>query len=137
MAKSQRQLVQDRAKRRCEYCQLPEDSDVQPFQMDHIRARKHAGSSNLENIAWSCLPCNSYKGPNVAGYEPETDRLVPLFNPRNDVWSEHFAWKGARLIGLTSIGRTTISVLRINQPERVEHRRLLLALGVLQSCDPS
>lgn len=137
MAKSLRQLVQARAKRRCEYCQLPESCDVQPFQMDHIRARKHAGASNLENIAWSCLPCNSYKGPNVAGYEPETDRLVPLFNPRKEVWSEHFAWKGARLIGLTPIGRTTISVLRINQPERVEHRRLLLTLGVLQNSEQS
>jgi hypothetical protein len=35
------------------------------------------------------------------------------------------------LRGLTAIGRTTIDVLRINLPERVEHRRLLQQLGVL------
>jgi HNH endonuclease len=110
---------------------MPEDCDVRPFQLDHIRSQKHAGSSDLENLAWSCLPCNSFKGPNVAGYEPDSDRLFPLFNPRQDHWSEHFAWKGSVLIGLTPIGRTTIVVLKINQPDRVEHRRLLLAGGFL------
>lgn len=108
---------------------MPEDCDVRPFQWDHIRSQKHAGSSDLENLAWSCLPCNSFKGPNVAGYEPDSERLSPLFNPRQNDWSEHFVWKGPVLIGLTPIGRTTITVLRINQPDRVEHRRLLLAGG--------
>lgn len=42
MAKSLRQLVRDRAQRRCEYCQMPEVGDVQPFQLDHIRATKHS-----------------------------------------------------------------------------------------------
>ena len=106
---------------------MPEDGDVSPFQMDHIRAQKHAGSSNWENLAWSCLACNSFKGPNVAGYEPDSDRLSPLFNPRHDVWSQHFAWNGPVLMGLTPVGRTTITVLRINQPDRIEHRRLLIA----------
>ncbi len=129
MAKSRRQLVRDRAIRQCEYCQMPEDFDVRPFQLDHIRAQKHAGPSSVENLAWSCLPCNSFKGPNVAGYEPDSDRLFPLFNPRQDSWLDHFAWSGPELIGLTPIGRTTICVLRINQPDRVEHRRLLLEGG--------
>ena len=71
----------------------------------------------------------------MAGYDPETDRLFPLFNPRHDVWSEHFAWDGPTLVGLTPIGRTTISVLRINQPERVEHRRLLVAAELLAERD--
>jgi hypothetical protein len=77
------------------------------------------------------LPCNAFKGPNVAGYDPESDSLQPLFNPRQDAWSEHFAWDGPKLKGLTPIGRTTIDVLRINQSERVEHRRLAIAAGFL------
>lgn len=129
MARSRRQVVRDRAGRCCEYCHLPEHGDVQPFQLDHIRAQKHLGSSSLQNTAWSCLACNSFKGPNVAGYDPETDRLCSLFDPRRNSWSEHFEWDGPILVGLTPVGRTTISVLRINLPERVEHRRLLMAAG--------
>jgi hypothetical protein len=61
----------------------------------------------------------------VAGYDPVTDELVPLFNPRLEEWVDHFRWRGAELEGKTSIGRATIDVLRINIAERVEHRRLL------------
>ena len=133
MAKSHRRLVEERARQRCEYCHAPQKYDVQPFQLDHIRAQKHSGLTSPANLAWSCLPCNTYKGPNVAGYDPESNSLQPLFNPRKDVWSEHFAWKGSKLVGLTPVGRTTIDVLRINQPERVEHRRLLIAGGLFSA----
>ena len=135
MAKSLRQLVRDRARRRCEYCQMPEDRDVQPFQVDHIRATKHSGLTSLQNLAWSCLPCNVFKGPNVAGYDPESDSLQPLFNPRRDDWSDHFEWTGAELVGLTPIGRTTIQVLRINETDRVELREVLIALGEFSKSD--
>ncbi len=130
MAPPHRKLVEERAGRRCEYCLMPMSGDVQPFQLDHVRAQKHAGVTSPVNLAWSCLPCNSYKGPNVAGYDPESDTLHPLFNPRKQLWSEHFQWDGPRLLGLTSIGRTTIEVLRINLPDRVEHRRLLILAGL-------
>ena len=135
MARSRRDIVRDRSGYRCEYCHMPEHSDVRPFQRDHVRAQKHSGTDDIRNLAWSCLPCNSFKGPNVAVYDPETDRLCALFDPRRDSWSEHFEWDGAVLVGLTAIGRTTIDVLRINQPERVEHRRLLLAAGLIEESD--
>ena len=114
---------------------MPQDLDVQPFQLDHIRAKKHGGATNEANLALSCLPCNSYKGPNVAGYDPDTGELVALFNPRTDHWEEHFAWDGARLIGTTASGRATIAVLRINAAERVEHRRLLMEAELLPRSD--
>ena len=135
MAKSRRQLVRDRAQQRCEYCQMPQPCDVQPFQLDHIRAQKHSGPNLVSNLAWSCLPCNTFKGPNVAGYDPESDSLQPLFNPRRDDWSEHFQWDGPLMVGLTPVGRTTIEVLRINQRERVELRRLLIATGLFFADD--
>ena len=110
---------------------MPQECDVQPFQLDHIRSQKHSGATSEANLAWICLPCNTFKGPNVAGYDPESDSLQRLFNPRQDVWPEHFVWDGPELAGLTPVGRTTIDVLRINKPERVEHRRLLIAAGFL------
>jgi hypothetical protein len=73
----------------------------------------------------ACAYCNAAKGTNAAGFDPETDELVPLFNPRADTWADHFVWDGPILVGRTPIGRATIEVLGINRPERVEHRRLL------------
>jgi len=104
--------------------------DVLPFQVDHIRSLKHSGSSDLTNLAWSCLPCNSGKGPNVAGYDPQTEELLPLFNPRSDVWSDHFEWEGALLAGKSPCGRATIDVLKINRTERVQLRLVLIEAGL-------
>lgn len=105
---------------------MPQEFDVQPFQLDHIRAQKHSGRTTVANLALSCLPCNSFKGANVAGYDPESDELCPLFNPRTESWAQHFEWNGPRLKGKTAIGRTTIDVLRINSSDRVELRQLLI-----------
>ena len=109
---------------------MSQDFDVRPFQIDHVRARKHRGTSGLNNVALSCLPCNAYKGPNVAGYDPQLNRLQRLFNPRLDDWHDHFEWDGLVLVGTTAIGRTTIEVLRINAADRVAHRLLLIEAGV-------
>ena len=130
MPPSRRQHVWERARGCCEYCQLPQDLDPRPFHLDHIRPQKHAGPTVVENLALCCAACSLYKGPNPAGYDPETDILHPLFNPRTHEWSEHFAWNEGSLAGLTAIGRTTISVLRINEPLRIRHRLLLIELGV-------
>jgi hypothetical protein len=80
----------------------------------------------------ACAYCNGAKGSNIAGYDPASDVLVPLFNPRTDSWAEHFAWNGPLLVGKSAVARATIEVLRINAAERVEHRRLLRLAGFLE-----
>jgi hypothetical protein len=105
--------------------------DVLPFQLDHIVARKHEGRTSLANLAYACLACNSYKGPNIAGIDPSSGTLQPLFVPRRDAWDDHFEWHGPRLVGKTPVGRATIVVLRINLPERLQHRLELLQAGAL------
>lgn len=122
---SLRETVWSRARHRCEYCQLPQASSVLPLELDHIRARKHRGKSTAQNLCLACAYCNAAKGTNVVGYDPETDDLVALFDPRRDEWGEHFAWNGPVLIGKTPKGRATIEVLGINRPDRIQHRRLL------------
>ena len=129
MATSRRRQVRERAHDRCEYCALPQDCTVLPHAVDHIRARKHHGLTALDNLCWSCAD-NAHKGSNAAGYDPETGDLVPLFNPRCDTWEDHFAWDGPVLRGKTPVARATIDVLQINDPDRVEHRRLLIWLGL-------
>jgi hypothetical protein len=109
---------------------MPQDCNLLPHEIDHIRAKKHHGPTTLEDLCWACADCNGYKGFNAAGYDPETGDLVPLFNPRGDVWADHFAWDGPVLRGKTAVGRATIEVLQINHSDRVGHRRLLIELGL-------
>jgi len=108
--------VRDRAKRRCEYCHTPESAYASSFHADHIVARQHGGESSLENLALACIHCNQRKGPNIAGRDPETGEVVPLFDPRRNSWGDHFEWNSSDLIGKTQIGRATIQVLAINDP---------------------
>jgi hypothetical protein len=125
-----RRSVWQRAGGRCEYCQLPHQLTTLPHEVDHVVARKHGGLTIAENLCLACYPCNAYKGPNIAGIDPETGELYRLFHPRQDAWSQHFHWDGPVLVGITPVGRTTIAVLGVNLPERVQHRRLLIAAGV-------
>jgi hypothetical protein len=127
---SLRQTVRKRAGDCCEYCQLPQSLTTLPHEVDHIVARKHGGPTKPGNLCLACYLCNGYKGPNIAGIDPESEELSRLFHPREDTWRQHFRWEGPLLVGTTPLGRATIAVLRINLPERVEHRRLLIAADV-------
>ena len=120
-------LVWQRAKHRCEYCQLPQEYDDRPFEIDHIISRKHHGPSVASNIALSCFRCNSFKGSDISGRDRLTRKLTPLFHPRRHKWSRHFQWEGPYLVGRTPIGRVTVEVLHVNDPFRVELRGELMA----------
>ncbi len=67
-----------------------------PHELDHIRAQKHHGPTTLRNLCLACAPCHAHKGSNAAGYDPEGNGLVPLFDPREDRWADHFAWDGPK-----------------------------------------
>jgi HNH endonuclease len=95
-------FVRERARGQCEYCQLPEKWSSIPFEIDHIIARKHNGPTTEDNFALSCFYCNSAKGTNIAGIDPESGIIVRLFHPRRDCWEAHSAWNGAFLRGVTS-----------------------------------
>jgi hypothetical protein len=123
-------LVWRRAHGCCEYCQMPQDLDDTPFEIDHIIARKHQGPMEAKNLALSCFFCNSFKGSNIAGLDPKTRKLTPLFNPRRHAWHRHFRWREAHLVGRTAVGRVTIAVLNINDPLRVELREGLIGEGI-------
>ena len=90
-------------------------------------AEQHGGAATADHLAFACVRCNRYKGPNLSGIDPESGKI---FNPRSDVWDEHFAWNGASLSGQTAIGRTTIEVLQINHPEAQNQRTDLLREGI-------
>lgn len=118
--------VRQRARDRCEYCQMPQWTYRARFPIDHIIARQHGGLTRLDNLAEACVRCNLAKGPNLAARDSKTVRMVRLFHPRRDRWTKHFRWRGARLVGLTAIGRATIGLLRINHPQYVAVRQGLI-----------
>ena len=122
-------FVWQRADSICEYCRMPHELDAAPFQIDHIIAQKQGGATEPGNLALACLSCNLFKGPNVAGVDPDTQNITRLFHPRTDDWEEHFCWQAAKIVGLSAIGRSTAYVLAINGPSRVAIRASLLAEG--------
>ena len=56
---------------------------------------------------------------------------MPLFNPRQDSWNNHFIWSVDELfiIGLTSVGRTTITALSLNRERVINIRAADKAVG--------
>jgi hypothetical protein len=56
--------------------------------------------------------------------------LVPFFHPRTQVWATHFAWEGATIQPLTPEGRVTVTILRLNDADRIAERQRLLAAGL-------
>ena len=99
------------------------------FPIDHIIATQHGGTSTPDNLCLSCLRCNLQKGPNIAGLDPETGELVPIFHPRKQIWNEHFVLNGPFIEGISPVGRTTVKVLAFNHEQQVDLREALLADG--------
>lgn len=126
----QRSRIARRAGFRCEYCLLSEDHAIKRHEPDHIIPRKHGGGDDDENLAWACFHCNRHKGSEVGAVDGDTGQLVPLFNPRQQLWTDHFVFTKGRIEPLTSVGRVTVLVLRLNKPDRVELRALLNQAGL-------
>jgi len=118
--------VRQRARHRCEYCLMPQEGHQLTFPIDHIIAQQHRGETTLENLALSCVRCNSHKGPNLTGIDPDTDQLTRLFHPRTDRWQDHFQLVGPVITGRTAIGRTTVELLTINDPAYIALRESLI-----------
>lgn len=130
LSKAQRQAVQDRAGDCCEYCRLPASGGTVTFHVDHIKPVKHGGSDELDNLCLACYKCNAHKGSDLVGFDPQTDQITPLYNPRGQVWAEHFSIQhDMQIEGTTPEGRTTVRVLQMNDVDRVENRQILAELG--------
>ncbi len=126
-----RSLVYERANGKCEYCLIPEDISYSCHQLDHIISLKHGGKTTLENLALSCILCNRRKGSDISSIDPKTGKVVSLFNPRKQLWEEHFSLRGLKFIGLTPYGNATVSLLEFNLYQRQLERSELIKAGVM------
>lgn len=124
-----RHTVIRRARHCCEYCLLHVDYATFAHEIDHILPRKHGGGDSVDNLAYACAQCNRYKGSDFAAIDPETGEIVPLFNPRTDVWAEHFQRDAFVIQAISPVGRVTLRLLQFNQIDRLLLRQELHALG--------
>lgn len=124
-----REQVIQRADVRCEYCQYPQDAALFAFEMEHVIAEKHGGKTELENLALACPFCNRAKGTDLGSLDPESGMLTAFYNPRKDVWSDHFVLEGPLIRPLTAVGRVTVAILQLNSTDRIAERELLVKLG--------
>jgi hypothetical protein len=124
-----RRQVLRRAGNRCEYCLIHQEDAIAVHQIDHVIAEKHGGPTTLDNLALSCVLCNLRKGTDLSSVDPETGEIAALFNPRSQVWSEHFRFDDIRITGLTPQGRATVQLLQLNAFQRLAERRELKRAG--------
>lgn len=129
LAISIKKQVFERAKGRCEYCLINEKFSPYSHEIDHIIPHKHGGNNELKNLALSCLSCNRHKGADFATIKPETNEIIPLFNPRRNKWSDHFTVENGKIIGLTEIGKATTKLLQMNNETKIIQRQLLSKKG--------
>jgi hypothetical protein len=130
ISNEQKQLIRQRAENCCEYCRLAEAGRLARFHIDHIIAIKHDGTDDDDNLCLACPKCNAHKGDNVAALDPLSRTATRLYDPRQQVWDDHFRLNpDATINGLTPEGRTTIHVLRINDRERVKQRLGEMTVG--------
>ena len=80
--------------------------------------RVRGGTTTFENVCLACRTCNEFKSDTVTAIDPVTNDETSLFNPRSQVWSEHFQWtmNGSEVQGKTAIGRVTVLTLQMNRP---------------------
>lgn len=126
-----RQQVFDRARGMCEYCRSQAKYAIDALVIDHIQPISRGGKTIADNLALSCQTCNNYKYTKTTCLDPATNKLVPLFHPRQMNWEEHFTWNedATQMLGITPIGRATIELLQTNRDGVTNMRRVLTTIN--------
>jgi hypothetical protein len=126
-----RHIIANQAQHRCGYCQTQEVVSGIPLTLEHIVPKAKGGADVEANLWLSCRLCNETKGIQTEAVDPQTGVTAPLFNPRAQVWTEHFVWdeQGTHIIGVTPVGRATVSALDLNSELRVRARAIWVEAG--------
>ena len=117
-----RREVSRRADDRCEYCKLSQAGQEAAFHIDHVIPISQEGQTVLSNLALACVSCSLRKGAQTSALDPQSKSRAPIFNPRSQIWSEHFRWNNLEVIPTTAIGRATVALLQFNRPIAVAIR---------------
>ncbi len=106
----------------CEYCLVSELRTGLFCEVDHIIGVKHNGPTKNSNLAYACFNCNRNKGSDIASIDWDTNEIVRFYNPRSDIWAEHFRFEGFYIAPTTQIGKVTAIIFRFNDRMRLLER---------------
>lgn len=124
-----RTLVVNRASGRCEYCGLSQDGQEATFHIDHVVPQSAGGPTTEDNLALACVSCSLRKWARQTVSDPETGEAITLFNPRTQLWAEHFRWDGETIVPITGTGRATVNALALNRSVILAIRREEMVRG--------
>ena len=124
--------VRTSARNRCGYCLSPQRLVMARLEIEHIIPLVKGGTNDESNLWLACPLCNGHKSSKVDAIDPETEETVPLFNPRTQIWRDHFRWSnnGTQVVGITPVGRATVVALRLDSdPDAIEVRQYWVKAG--------
>lgn len=124
--------VRTAAGNRCGYCLSPQQLVMARLEIEHIIPLAKGGTDAEQNLWLACPICNGHKSDKTQSLDPETGALVALFNPREQPWADHFQWidGGLRIVGLSPVGRATVSALQLSDdPDAIEVRSYWILAG--------
>lgn len=126
------QSVAHDARSECGYCRAPQRALPYRLEIEHLLPSSLGGGDERDNLWLSCHKCNKLRSNRVSGTDPLTQQEVPLFNPRQNNWHEHFAWEGGGqyVVGRTAIGRATVNALRLNDSYHQSARWVWILAGI-------
>ena len=131
ISKLLRQKIARRAKERCGHCLVSALVTGVDLQVEHLWPTSQGGLTVEDNLWLACAECNQRKADRTLVVDPLTKKQVPLFNPRQDGWNDHFRWSddATEIVGLTAVGRATVVALKLNRPARVATRQRWVSVG--------
>jgi hypothetical protein len=126
-----RQRVLEQAGNRCGYCLSAQQYMMGQLEIEHIRPKSLGGDDSEDNLWLACRLCNGYKGSQIEALDPESGQVITLYNPRFQLWSQHFKWSesGTHIVGKNPRGRATILALQLNNPVAVTVRQNWVSAG--------
>jgi hypothetical protein len=101
------------------------------MEFDHLIPQAAGGTTLEENLWLACRRCNAFKGSQTHAHDSQNAEWVALFNPRQQVWIDHFAWgeDGTEIIRKIPCGRVTVAALKMNNAAIVVARRSWVSVG--------
>lgn len=129
--------IRAQAKNRCGYCFVPQKLVSYKLEIEHIFPKGKGGETEEKNLWLACRQCNLNKGLKTHGFDAVTFERIKLFNPREQVWSEHFVWSEDKtlIIGKTLCGRATVSALQLNSDLQRTAREFWKLTGIFPPKD--
>ncbi len=126
-----RKRIRAHDRNRCCYCLTTEINSGIRMTFDHFWPRAEDGKTSFENLCLACRSCNEFKSNTTEAVDTVTGESTRLFNPRLHDWPAHFQWSadGTTVIGITAIGRVTVTVLQMNNPAIVAARQRWVSVG--------